>query len=73
MSGTRPVTRQDIIKRRDLVTIAEAAAYLGVSHKTIRRMIADGRLPAFRVGGGGGPIRLLAADVEASKVPVRAS
>lgn len=71
MSGSKTITRQDIIRNRDVVTIAEAAAYLGVSHKTIRRMIADGRLPAFRVGGG--PIRILASDVDAAKSPVRAS
>jgi excisionase family DNA binding protein len=63
------ITRDDIISRRDVVSIAEAAGYLGVSHKTIRRMIADGRLPAFRVGGS---IRLYASDVEAAKIPVRA-
>jgi excisionase family DNA binding protein len=70
VSGSKDITRRDIITRRDVVTIAEAAAYLGVSHKTIRRMIADGRIPAFRVGGS---IRLYANDVEAVKVPVRAS
>jgi excisionase family DNA binding protein len=53
----------------EVVSISEAAARLGVSHKTIRRMIADGRLPAFRVGGG--PIRTYADDVEALKIPVR--
>ena len=70
MSGTKPITRADIIRKRDVVSIAEAAAYLGVSHKTIRRMIADGRVPAFRVGNS---IRLCASDVEAAKRPVRAS
>ena len=71
MSRSRSnVTRDDIITRREVVSISEAAAYLGISHKTIRRMIADGRLPAFRVGGS---IRLYANDVEAAKIPVRAS
>jgi excisionase family DNA binding protein len=71
VSGSKTITRQDIISNRDVVTIAEAAAYLGVSHKTIRRMIADRRLPAFRVGGG--PVRILASDVDAAKTPVRTS
>lgn len=65
------LTRQDIVRESEAVTIIEAANYLGVSHKTVRRLISDGRLPAYRVGGG--PIRLLASDVEAAKVPVRAS
>lgn len=69
--SNRQLRRRDIIGESEAVTITEAANYLGVSHKTIRRMIADGRLPAYRVGGG--PIRLLASDVEAAKVPVRAS
>lgn len=33
-----------------LLTIEEAAAYTALSTKTIRRRIADGALPAFRVG-----------------------
>lgn len=64
-------TRADIIADSEAVTITEAANYLGVSHKTIRRRIADGTLPAFRIAGG--PIRILASDVEALKIPVRAS
>lgn len=64
-------TRQDIIGASEVVTITEAARYLGVSHKTIRRRISDGTLPAFRVGGG--PIRVAAKDVEALKEPIRAS
>jgi excisionase family DNA binding protein len=71
VSGTKPVTRDDIVSRRDVVSISEAAAYLGVSTKTVRRMIASGRIRnAFWVGGS---IRLYAADVEAAKRPVRAS
>ena len=65
------LTRQDVLTQREAVTIQQAADHLGVSHKTVRRMIADGRLPAYRVGGG--PIRVLASDVEAVKIPVRAS
>lgn len=32
------------------LSVAEAAALLGVNHKTIRREIESGRLPAVRVG-----------------------
>lgn len=36
--------------RRRYVTIAEAAEYLQVSGRTIRQMIADGRLTGYRSG-----------------------
>ena len=65
------VTRKDIVGESEAVTITQAADYLGVCHKTIRRRIADGTLPAYRVAGG--PIRVLAKDVEALKIPVRVS
>ncbi len=35
---------------RRLATIAAAADYAACSHKTIRRRIADGTLPAYRLG-----------------------
>lgn len=34
-----------------MLSIEQTAAVFGVSTKTIRRRIADGTLPAFRVGG----------------------
>ena len=67
-SKARPVTREDILTRREAIDIANAAAYLGVSHKTIRRLISSGRLPAFRVGGR--TIRVYVEDVEALKHPI---
>jgi excisionase family DNA binding protein len=33
-----------------LYSVAHMADQLGVSQKTVRRMIADGRLPACRIG-----------------------
>jgi excisionase family DNA binding protein len=33
------------------LTVAETAAKLHVSEKTVRRLIAKGALPALRVGG----------------------
>ncbi|WP_099332963.1 helix-turn-helix domain-containing protein [Actinomyces minihominis] len=41
-----------------LVSLAEAAAALGVSVKTIRRRIADGTVHGYRVG------RLIRVDME---------
>jgi excisionase family DNA binding protein len=67
-SKPKPVTREQILTERKAVDISNAAAYLGVSHKTIRRLIASGRLPAFRVAGRA--IRIYADDVEALKEPV---
>lgn len=32
------------------LSVYEVADAFGVSHKTIRRMIADGRVPAVRIG-----------------------
>jgi excisionase family DNA binding protein len=70
--ANRPAfTRDDITGDSEAVTIMEAAIYLGVSQKTIRRRISDGTLPAYRVAGGS--IRILAKDVIALKIPVRAS
>lgn len=39
-----------LASRRRYVTIAEAAEYLQVSGRTIRQMIADGRLTGYRSG-----------------------
>lgn len=68
-NDSNTTTRADILTKREAIDLTNAAAYLGVSHKTLRRLIAAGKLPAFRVGGG--PIRVYVADVEALKVPVR--
>ena len=37
-------------RRRKYVTQAQAAEYLGVTARTIRQMIADGRLTGYRSG-----------------------
>jgi excisionase family DNA binding protein len=49
-------------RRPDWVTIAAAAERLGLSTKSIRRRIADGTLPAYRIGPR--LIRLDSADVD---------
>ncbi|GLE52325.1 excisionase family DNA-binding protein [Mycobacterium montefiorense] len=40
-----------ITPRRRYAKIAEAADYLQVTDRTIRQMIADGRLTGYRSGG----------------------
>jgi excisionase family DNA binding protein len=52
----------EAITRKNL-TLKEAAAWYGVSERTLRRRIAEGRLRAYRVGPRS--IRVTAEDVEA--------
>lgn len=49
-------------------TITEAARRLGVSTKTLRRRIAEGHLPAYRLGSQ--LLRLDPRDVDALLRPV---
>lgn len=50
------------------VGIPEAAAYLDVDHKTIRRLIAAKRLPGYRLGNR--IIKIKVADLDAVLVPM---
>lgn len=52
-----------------LLTATEAAELLRVSTRTLRRWIASGALPAYRVGPRG-PIRCRRRDVERLLTPV---
>lgn len=52
----------------DRISLREAARVLGVSVDTIRRRIADGSLPAERIGKH--LIRVRRNDVEALAVPI---
>jgi excisionase family DNA binding protein len=46
---------------QSLLTVTEAAASLGVSARTVERMLRDGRLPSLRIGAA----RMIGAiDVE---------
>jgi excisionase family DNA binding protein len=47
---------------RELITVSEFAEACGVSPKTIRRRIADGSVPAYRVGST--TLRLDRRDVD---------
>ena len=35
----------------DIMTVREVAEYLKVKERTIYRLVANGRIPAFKVGG----------------------
>lgn len=54
---------------RGVVGIPEAATYLDVDHKTIRRLIASGDLPAYRLGRR--LIKVKITDLDALLVPMR--
>ncbi len=54
-------------RRRRYATQAEAAEYLGVTTRTIRQMIADGRLTGYRSGAR--LIRVDLNDVDAAMQP----
>ena len=53
MSSSKPIR---------LLTIGEAAEYLSVSERSIKRLIARGDLPCIRVGSA---LRFAFADLEA--------
>lgn len=55
------------LNRRRYVAIAEAAEYLGVTDRTIRQMIADGRLTGYR--NGARLVRLDLNEVDAAMQP----
>ncbi|MGI8524194.1 MAG: helix-turn-helix domain-containing protein [Nocardioides sp.] len=50
------------------LSINDAAAWVAVSTKKIRRMIAAGELPAYQCGKRG--IRIKTADLEAAMRPI---
>jgi excisionase family DNA binding protein len=54
-------------RRRRYVKIADVAEYLQVTERTVRQMIADGRLTGYRSGGR--LIRLDLNEVDAAMRP----
>jgi excisionase family DNA binding protein len=57
----------------DLLTVGQAAERLQVTALTIRRYVHEQRLPAYRLGGGTGPIRIRERDLEAFLQPTGSS
>lgn len=53
--------------RHRYVTILQAADYLGVTDRTIRQMIADGRLTGYRSGRR--LVRLRVDEIDAAMQP----
>jgi excisionase family DNA binding protein len=62
-----PEMAETLIPRRRYVKIAEAADYLQVTTRTVRAMIADGRLTGYRSGGR--LVRLDLNEVDAAMQP----
>lgn len=54
----------------ELCTIGQAADYLRLTERSIRRYIAEGKLPALRLGEK--HIRIRVADVDALLKPIPA-
>jgi excisionase family DNA binding protein len=50
-----------------LVSITEAAEYLGVNVRTVRNMLYDKRLKAYRLGGR--VVRIRLSDIDAALTP----
>jgi excisionase family DNA binding protein len=55
----------------ELLTIPEAARRLRVEPGTLRRWISEGRVPAIRLAGQRGPLRVVAADLVLLFEPAR--
>ena len=61
-------TRRNPGIRPAYLGIPEAASYLDVDHKTIRRLIASKRLPGYRLGNR--IIKIKVSDLDAVLVPI---
>ena len=62
------MAKSSTTQSQHLLSISQAAEYAGVSTKTLRRRIADGTIPACRLGPRA--IRVRLSDVEAALRPI---
>jgi excisionase family DNA binding protein len=53
--------------KADFVSIADAAAYLGVTVRTVRNMLYDNRLRAYKLGPR--IVRIRLSDIDAALTP----
>jgi len=63
----RPEQAAEQVAGRRWATTRKAADYLGVTDRTIRQMVADGRLRAYRSGGR--VVRIDLNELDASMQP----
>jgi excisionase family DNA binding protein len=62
------VSKKNTTKTDDrLVSIADAAAYLGVNVRSVRNMLTDGRLNAYKLGPR--VVRLRMSEIDAALEP----
>jgi excisionase family DNA binding protein len=66
-TGTNRQSRRHTVEQA-YIGIPEAATYLGVAEKTIRRFIRDDKLPAYRLGNR--VIKIKIDDLETVLRPV---
>jgi excisionase family DNA binding protein len=59
-------------QRRQFISLADAATNYGVSSRTLRRWIASGRLPAYRLGPRLVKIDPVDLDRLAARIPAAA-
>jgi excisionase family DNA binding protein len=62
------VAKSSTTQRQHLLSINQAAEYAAVSTKTVRRRIADGTIPAVRLGPRA--IRVRLQDIDAALRPI---
>lgn len=55
------------------MSVTEAAQFYGVGADSVRRLVRSGQLPAFRLGGERGSIRILRADLQKALVAAAGS
>ncbi|ORB68806.1 hypothetical protein BST47_02670 [Mycolicibacterium tusciae] len=67
-SANRRTRRHPEHVQRGFVGIPEAATYLDVTTKTVRRMISRGQLDAYRLGDR--LIKIRISDLDALMIPV---
>jgi excisionase family DNA binding protein len=68
MPSREPKSARQLVQQPIYIGVPDAATYLDVDHKTIRRMIQSGRLPAYRLGNR--VVKIKVADLEASLTPI---
>jgi excisionase family DNA binding protein len=61
------VSTKNTAKAGAFVSIAEAAAYLGVNVRTVRNMLYDGRLKAYKLGPR--IVRIRLSDIDTALEP----
>ena len=57
--------KEATVNERTYLSVAQVALMMGVSAATVRRKVAEGEIPAVRLGGPGNTIRIPAGQFDA--------